>query len=221
MIGLIVTIVAAFAAAAVATGAVSLVLGPRPIAERSPQEILFLTAATDGALLLVLATIGRWQLHARASDLGLVAPARGAIGYGISFGIALYALSIAANVVQSQLVGSHPQDLVVAFGSHVGARAYVTDLLNGSVVAPFSEEIFFRGLIFGGLAQRMPVAVAAIVSALLFALLHGIGVFAPIFVLGLGLAYVYRRTGSVWASMSTHSLINFISLTLLFVLPRS
>lgn len=217
-IGLIVTIVAAFAAAAVATAAVSLALGPRPIAERSPQEILFLTAATDGALLLVLATIGRWQLHVRTPDLGLVAPARGPIGYGISFGIALYALSIAANVAQSQLVGSHPQDLVVAFGAHVGARAYLIDLLNGSVIAPFSEELFFRGLIFGGLAQRMPVAVAAIVSALLFALLHGIGVLAPIFILGLGLAYVYRRTGTIWASMATHSLVNTVSLTLLFLL---
>ncbi|MBU6422548.1 MAG: CPBP family intramembrane metalloprotease, partial [Chloroflexi bacterium] len=117
-------------------------------------------------------------------------------------------------------VGSHPQDLVVAFGSHIGARAYLVDLLNGSAVAPFSEEIFFRGLIFGGLARRMPVAAAAVLSSLLFALLHGISVVAPIFLLGLGLAYVYRRTGSVWASMSTHGLVNLISVTLLFALPR-
>ncbi len=219
---LIATVGAAFAAAIAATGAVSLALGDRrPVSARSPEEILLLTLATDGALVLVVATLGRRLLRLRAADLGLRRPAPEALSYGLSFGLALYLVSIAVNVVQSQLVGAHPQDLVVAFGAHVGARAYVLDLVNGGVVAPFSEELFFRGLIFGGLAQRMPVPLAAGISALLFALLHGIGVVAPIFVLGLGLAYVYRRTGSLWASMCTHSLVNVTSLTLLFVLPRA
>ncbi|MBU6422933.1 MAG: CPBP family intramembrane metalloprotease [Chloroflexota bacterium] len=217
--GLIATVVVAFVAAVVATGIVMFTLEPRgPIADRTPEQILLLTVATDGALLLVVATVGRRLLRLRPPDLGLVAPGPGTIGFGLSFGIALYGLSIAVNVAQSQLVGSHPQDLVVAFGSHLGGRAYLIDLLTGSVIAPFSEEIVFRGLIFGGLAQRMPAVAAAAVSALLFALLHGLGVIAPIFVLGLGLAYVYRRTRTIWASMATHSLVNATSLTLLFLL---
>ncbi|MDE3113752.1 MAG: hypothetical protein KGK34_12500, partial [Chloroflexota bacterium] len=144
--GLVVTIVVAFAAAVAATAVISFVSGQRtPVADRSPEQILLLTLATDGALLLTIATVGRALLHLRPSDVGLVAPTSGAIWFGLSTGVALYALSITVNVVQSQLVGSHPQDLVVAFGSHIGARAYLVDLLNGSAVAPFSEEIFFRG----------------------------------------------------------------------------
>lgn len=206
--------------ALVLTGVASLLLGGarRGVAERSAAEILLLTLATDGGLLLVVAVLGRRLLGLRPADVGLVRPTRAALRYAVRFGIALYVASIAVNVAQIQLAGVHPQDLVVAFGVHTGVGAYLLDLANGGVVAPFAEEIFFRGLVFGGLAQRLPLGVAAAVSALLFALLHGIGVVAPIFVLGLGLAYVYHRTGSVWASMVTHSLVNVISLTLLFLL---
>jgi membrane protease YdiL (CAAX protease family) len=215
------TIFVAFAVALALTSAVALALGSpgRSLASRSPEELLALTAATDLGLLAVVATLGRRLLRLRPEDLGLIRPDADAIRYAVSFGVALYALSILVNVVQIRLTGEHPQDLVVAFGTHTGLRAYAIDLANGSGIAPFTEEIFFRGLIFGGLAHRFPVVVAAIVSALLFGLLHGLGVIAPIFVLGLGLAYVYRRTGSVWASMTTHSLVNAVSLTLLFVLP--
>lgn len=205
--------------AVVLTGVASLLLGGgrRGVAERSAAEILVLTLATDGAILLVVAVLGRWLLRLRPADLGLVRPTPAALRLAVRFGIALYVASIAVNVLQIQLAGAQPQDLVVAFGVHTGLAAFVLDLANGGVVAPFAEEIFFRGLVFGGLAQRLPLAVAAAVSALLFALLHGIGVLAPIFVLGLGLAYVYHRTGSLWASMVTHSLVNAISLTLLFL----
>ncbi len=219
MPALIVTVVLAFAAALALTFAAALALGApgRPLSSRSPDELLVLTAATDGGLLFVVATVGRRLLRLRAADVGLSRPGLGALRYGLTFGAALYVLSILVNLVQIHLTGEHPQDLVVAFGAHTGIRAFVLDLVNGGVLAPFSEEIFFRGLVFGGLAQRLPAALAAVISALLFALLHGIGVIGPIFVLGLGLAYVYRRTGTVWASMVTHSLVNAVSLVLLFL----
>ncbi len=217
---LILTVVLAFAAGIALTLAAAFALGGpgRPLASRSPEELLLLTAATDGGLLLVLSTVGRRLLRLRARDVGLSRPRLGALRYGLTFGAALYGLSILVNLVQIRFTGEHPQDLVVAFGAHAGIRAFVLDLVNGGVLAPFSEEIFFRGLIFGGLAQRVPAAVAAAISALLFALLHGIGVIGPIFVLGLGLAYVYLRTGTIWASMLTHSLVNVVSLVLLFLL---
>ena len=214
--------VVAFVAAVALTAVASIALGPqRSVATRSADEILVLTLATDAGIVVVLAALGRWLLHLRPADLGLRRPTAAALRYAAAFGIALYVASIGINVLQIRVAGAHPQDLVVAFGAHSGLRAYVLDLLNGGVIAPFSEELFFRGLIFGSLAQRMPAAVAAGASALLFALLHGIGVIAPIFVLGLGLASVSPRTGSLWASLLTHPLVNTVSLTLLFLLPLS
>jgi hypothetical protein len=106
---------------------------------------------------------------------------------------------------------------VVTLGAHTGPVAYVLDLASSAVVAPVAEETLFRGVIFGGLAQRMPLWAAAGLSALLFAGFHGLGVLVPIFILGLGLAYVYARTGSVWAPMITHGLVNAVSVTILFL----
>jgi hypothetical protein len=128
-------------------------------------------------------------------------------------------LSIAVNALQIRLFGPHPQALIVTVGAHAGPLALTLDLVTAALVAPLAEETLFRGLIFGGLAQRVPVPLAAAASALLFALSHGVGVLAPIFALGLGLAYVYRRTGTIWGPILTHGLVNAVSVVLLFALP--
>src|SRR5579872_2908377 len=39
-------------------------------------------------------------------------------------------------------------------------------------IAPFCEEIFFRGFVFPGLRHKMPVGAAIVVSSLLFAIAH-------------------------------------------------
>lgn len=188
--------------------------------ERGPEEILLLAAASDGAMLLALFGIGRVLLGIRAADLGLRSTSAATLRSAASAAVGLWLLSIAVNAAQISVFGPHPQTLIVTVGAHSGAAALVMDLMTGAVIAPVAEELLFRGLVFGGLAQRMPVAVAATVSALLFALSHGLGVVAPIFVLGLGLAWLYRRTGTIWAPIMAHGVVNAISLSLLFVLPR-
>lgn len=188
--------------------------------ERGPEEILLLAAASDGAMLLALFGIGRVLLGIRAADLGLRSTSAATLRSAASAAVGLWLLSIAVNAAQISVFGPHPQTLIVTVGAHRGAAALVMDLMTGAVIAPVAEELLFRGLVFGGLAQRMPVAVAATVSALLFALSHGLGVVAPIFVLGLGLAWLYRRTGTIWAPIVAHGVVNAISLSLLFALPR-
>jgi membrane protease YdiL (CAAX protease family) len=82
----------------------------------------------------------------------------------------------------------------------------VIGALAGSVfVAPLCEEIFFRGFLLGGLLRGMRPVVAVIVSALLFAIAHAlIGSFAPLLLIGLVLAVVRWRTGSLWPGMAIH-----------------
>lgn len=217
-----VTAIASFAAAFGVSFGVAFALG---IARRAPQErtapdLLIVTALSDGALLLVMAVLGRWLLRLRASDLGLRRPSRGALAYAAFAAGALWLSAILVNVVQVSLFGPHPQSLVVSVGAHAGPLAFALDLLTGAVIAPLAEELFYRGLIFGGLARMLPFAIAAPASALAFALPHGLGVVAPIFVLGLGLAYVYARTGTLWAPVLAHALVNTVSLALVFALPR-
>ena len=95
-------------------------------------------------------------------------------------------------------------------------------LLIVVLLAPFIEEVLFRGLVFGGLKSRSrPVAYA--VSCLLFAFLH-VWQFAAVhqdltyFLLmlqylipGLVLAWCYDRSGTLWASLGVHVLANLLS----------
>ncbi|MBI2324576.1 MAG: CPBP family intramembrane metalloprotease [Chloroflexi bacterium] len=220
---LAVTAIGSFLAAVLVSTAVVLALGMRSKAAqlRTPEEILLLALLSDGALLLGLFALGRVLLRLRLGDLGFRRPPPGALRTAAWIGGGLWLLSILVNALQIQVFGADPQPLIVTVGAHTGPAALVMDLTTGAVVAPFAEEVLFRGLIFGGLAQRIPFAAAAAISALLFALSHGLGVVAPIFVLGLGLAYVYARSGSIWAPMTTHAVVNAISLLLLFAAPKA
>ncbi|HET7521670.1 MAG TPA: CPBP family intramembrane glutamic endopeptidase, partial [Candidatus Limnocylindria bacterium] len=83
------------------------------------------------------------------------------------------------------------------------------------VVAPIAEETFFRGVAFTARAREYGMRRALIASALLFAAIHGsLVALLPIFGLGLALAALYRRTGSLPASMAMHATFNAISVAL-------
>jgi uncharacterized protein len=78
-------------------------------------------------------------------------------------------------------------------------------------IAPFCEEIFFRGFVFPGLRHRMPVGAAIVISSLLFAIAHADpGSFPVLLIIGLALAFIRWRTASIWPGMFLHMLNNGI-----------
>ena len=186
-----------------------------PAQSRGPEAILLLTLASDGALGAILLALA-YRSGLRPRDLGFTRPRVSALGDAVAAAAGLWLVSIVVNLVSVRLFGPHPQALIETFGAHHGLVAYAMDMIASALIAPLAEETLFRGVIFGGLSRRMPLWGAAVTSALLFALFHGLGVVLPIFVLGLGLAYVYARTGTIWASMTTHAIVNAVSVTVLF-----
>jgi membrane protease YdiL (CAAX protease family) len=96
------------------------------------------------------------------------------------------------------------------------------------IFAPFCEELLFRVFIFNALTRYVPIAVAALVSGVLFGLLHLSGgglaivtVALPLMLGGIILAYVYAETKSFWACVTTHALFNSISVASFFFLHAS
>jgi len=80
------------------------------------------------------------------------------------------------------------------------------------IIAPFCEEIFFRGFLFGGLLRGMSAIWATLLSTILFTIVHGdIGSAVPLFAIGLMLAVIRWRTGSIWPGMALHMLNNAIA----------
>lgn len=76
------------------------------------------------------------------------------------------------------------------------------------VIAPVAEELIFRGLSFAALGRY-----ALPGSAALFAMAHGLPILlAPIFVAGLALGWLRRRTASLYPSLAVHMSLNAIAL---------
>lgn len=95
-------------------------------------------------------------------------------------------------------------------------------LLVSAVAAPICEEIFFRGMVFRYLRARWPLWAAAPVSALVFGAAHvnpasGLLIVPVIAFIGLMLALVYERTGSLTNSILMHALNNGVLTVIVFV----
>ena len=86
-------------------------------------------------------------------------------------------------------------------------------VLGVAVLAPLSEELLFRGYLFSLLERRIGGDPAIIVSAWLFALFHfNFVTFVPIFMMGLWMGYLRKRSGSITPSLLFHCLNNLIAI---------
>jgi len=94
-------------------------------------------------------------------------------------------------------------------------------LLLGAGVAPFAEEIFFRGYLYAGLRARWGLGWAMLASAAIFALPHLVpGVLPPIFFTGLVLAAVFEGSGSLWPCIVLHSTVNALAFIAAYLAQR-
>ncbi|MEE8535077.1 MAG: CPBP family intramembrane glutamic endopeptidase, partial [Kiloniellales bacterium] len=204
----------------------SLFTGPRlPTSDSGPNLVLVVLIALAvhttfliGAVYLV--AIRRRGLSWR--DLGLrPIPA----GWTLrAVGATLIAFPMVAGVnlaIQTLLLEApqhNPQFDVIAPGGFSWS-ALVGMLIVAGVIVPFAEELFFRGLLYGWLRRRIGAWLAALASALFFSLLHNILWLVPaLTVLGVILARVYEKSGSLWAVMVTHGLFNAVTVVVIYVL---
>ena len=94
----------------------------------------------------------------------------------------------------------------------------VPGLILGAIVivgiAPIVEEIFFRGYLYTVFKKYLPLSIASISSALLFAGIHmEFQVILPLFLLGLVLNLIFENTKSLWTPILFHMLNNALALS--------
>jgi membrane protease YdiL (CAAX protease family) len=88
------------------------------------------------------------------------------------------------------------------------------------VAAPLGEEVFFRGFLFNSLRGRLGFMRAAAISALVFAIFHvDPKLVVVMFFVGMALAWLYERRGTLVASIAAHAMFNVIGYTLLLLYP--
>lgn len=110
-----------------------------------------------------------------------------------------------------QLTGREPepQDFARMFDPDTPWSLKMPALFLAVVIAPLSEEILFRGGLFGFLRAKVPRPHAIALSAVLFSLLHlDVTAFLPLCGLGLVFSIAYERTGRLSVTILAHALFN-------------
>lgn len=158
--------------------------------------------------------------HRSLAELGV--RALDARAWALTAGALVLLLAIQA-AYQFILTAFHQQNHVQAGFEHfqvTSAPAAAMVLINGALIAPVVEELFFRGLIFNALALRMPVIVAAVLSGAFFGISHGDPVLFPVLMLfGILQALIYRASGNLVVPMLVHAANNAIFLSLMIAVP--
>jgi membrane protease YdiL (CAAX protease family) len=160
---------------------------------------------------------GRGRLSWDVLGPGRRAGAR--IGVGMLAGAGAYALVTGLLFAVDRLAGPIPEpqqqlfDLLRAGG--VGRTLGVVSVV---LLAPTVEELVYRGVLFRALLVRVGTWPAALLSGVVFGLAH-VGLPHPaqylaLSVLGVLLALLYRRTGSLLAVVAAHAVFNLVTVVL-------
>ncbi len=168
-------------------------------------------AMTELGFLLVPMAIAA---HYGASTLALILARLGVRRFGAVTALKWIGATIVAylvfNAVYVAVFGEpHQKDIAEGFG------AVPIQVLLIVILAPISEEICFRGMLYGGLRTKLPALPAALVGGLVFGALHaltGITAVPPLIVFGFLLCLLYEKTGSVVPGIVLHMLNNSVAL---------
>jgi membrane protease YdiL (CAAX protease family) len=146
-----------------------------------------------------VAILALFQYRSGWSALGLRSFRGQAVGIGCGLMVVFYAFNLCYSLLLA-LFRLRVQTDIVPLISKLPSPVWF--FIGGALVAPFVEEILFRGFIFGGLRGHYGFWKAAIT------------------LLGLIFAFLYERSRSIWPSILMHFLTNACSLTLAFYLSQ-
>jgi membrane protease YdiL (CAAX protease family) len=152
----------------------------------------------------------------------------GIFGYfaGIPLIIGAAIVSLALNAAYQWLTGKEPappENPIIEIVAR-GNAVLLALLFSLAVIwAPIVEETVFRGGLYRALRTRLPMVLAALVSALVFGLMHGYPVLllGPVITIGFIFALIREWRGSLIGPMCAHALNNATVLTLVYCLLRA
>ncbi len=85
-----------------------------------------------------------------------------------------------------------------------------------ALIAPFSEEIFFRGFLYSAFKKSWGINAALFLSSFLFAVVHlELYSFIPLMIIGWLLAYLFEKTKSLLPAIFLHGVYNLILILIL------
>ena len=185
-------------------------------AESDPWTFLWLQGLDDGLLAGVALLFARLRYPGSWTAIGFRRPRPRWWALGAAAGLGAAALAWAASVAVSQWtpVPTHPVESLLERATDLPDLLLI--LLAVTVPVAVGEETFFRGYAYGVLRARFGVVGGIGASALLFALVHGLepGAWLPILPVGIVLALLVERSGSLWPAIAAHGVVNALAVLL-------
>lgn len=186
------------------------VLSQTPLRQQS-QYISILSFAICGLVTFPF-------LPKEAKKIKFTCKRRGLAVLGILF------LSVGATVLFNTLMNWISWDAILPENMQYSSEEtfripFAVSLIGYGFVAPFAEEICFRGILFYYLKKWIKAPLAIFISALLFGLYHGNimqGLYA--FVMAVFMAFLVHKTGALSASILFHMVSN-LTVTLYSQIP--
>jgi membrane protease YdiL (CAAX protease family) len=215
-----------------------------PLSPAQDGQIALVEAITtlliEGAFLAVSLgfahrALQQSRLHAAASPMATQEPAvrlpvvlrsLGLRGFRLGvlwlvplFLVVLYATNdLYSTLIQVLHLPLETNDQVILESSRYAPITTYTVLALAVFVAPLCEEIFFRGFMLPGLQRGLPTGWAIVISALIFGIAHAdLGSLPVLVVIGLLLAILRQRSGSLYPGLLLHILNNGLSAALILL----
>lgn len=186
---------------------------------RESKDVLFKWSfALSNAIVLSIWIAISLAISAKRPELRALRRSRITIPLAAGLGLLAVIGTFVASVIVATL-GGRPAEEQGLLSEHwqTGKLApFIACVLTLTVLTPIAEELFVRGLGFS-LVRPFGQLATLVVPALAWALMHGIptAIF-PLFVFGIGLAYLRERSDSVIPGMVVHGLYNGLAIALAY-----
>lgn len=185
-------------------------------------QILMALLSMSAAALLLYFWRRRADAGERAASLRALRQPR-SWGWALLVGVLVFVGSGLIGQAM-KLLGSEPVPTNLAMVEEAVRRWPVFLALFAVVLAPMYEELLFRRVLFGRFLAAGKPWLGLVLSSLAFALVHevpGLSANTPLAVLqlwliyggmGAAFAWLYWRTGTLWAPIAAHALNNGLAL---------
>ncbi|WP_456473673.1 CPBP family intramembrane glutamic endopeptidase [Candidatus Pyrohabitans sp.] len=191
-------------------------LPSRSLSDYLTSPVFLLTQSVFSLFLLFSTLLIAGKQGWRMGDFGF-GVGRATVATGIVLGLAMFSVERISYRFLHDYIGESQlqRALVEAAKSEQGLAVM---LLVGAVLAPISEELYFRGYMLSALAGKFGAKAGVTLSSLYFAAVHfDARAFLPIFILGVILAIAYAKTRSLTLVITAHMVINSTTFVLSYL----
>ena len=205
----------------------SFLIGELPILKNDNFRMMLNSSILDTLVVvfIIYFTIGRYKERLVALGISLKNFFKnvfyGIIGYIAAIPVLVAALFIIVALVNLMKYVPEKQAVVELFMKEKNAPFLIYTSIFAAFAGPIVEELFFRGFMYSAFKKSIGIFWAGLLTSMLFSALHTHVVgFLPILILGMLLAYLYEKTGTLVSSITVHTIHNLSMVFFVFLLKQ-